>query len=416
MKKKKSILFLSGLDFKEKSIQVIQKTPEAYVKNGWDVYYIVVRDNSKKGNYYYEKEINIPGVKLTRLYFSFSDIRSKINIVSLNTLISKIDSYIATLKLAYYGNKILNKNRIDVIYGYETPGVIAIKILNLFGKTKKTKIITRFQGTWLSKYLKDHQYLKLVFNLDFILALRTKASLCIMTDDGTQGDYAFRRFNSKETGNFRFWTNGVDEQKLNFEDYADLVSTYKKNGEFIMLSVSRLENWKKVERNIMILSRLLHTYHITNIKYIIVGEGNQKGRYQALVLKEGLSDFVYFVGGIANSEVKRFLNLADMFLSFYDLSNVGNPLLEAIRANKIIFTLNNGDTGKWIKHYENGFIYDIDINLYDIVAHDINILINNIELQKKIKENISKTEKLKLKTWDQRMMEEVQSVEMIINL
>lgn len=32
---KKTILFLSALDFKEKSIQVIKKTPEAFVKAGW---------------------------------------------------------------------------------------------------------------------------------------------------------------------------------------------------------------------------------------------------------------------------------------------------------------------------------------------------------------------------------------------
>lgn len=50
----KKILFLSGLDFKDKSIQVIRKTPEAYVNSGWSVHYIVARDTSSKGNYYYE--------------------------------------------------------------------------------------------------------------------------------------------------------------------------------------------------------------------------------------------------------------------------------------------------------------------------------------------------------------------------
>ena len=44
----------------------------------------------------------------------------------------------------------------------------------------------------------------------------------------------------------------------------------------------------------------------------------------------------------------------------YTSTNVGNPLLEAIRHNKIIVTLNNGDTGDWIKHRVSGLIYDVD--------------------------------------------------------
>jgi len=55
MSKDKTILFLSALDFKEKSIQVIRKTPEAYLKYGWKVFYVVARDNSKYGNYFYVK-------------------------------------------------------------------------------------------------------------------------------------------------------------------------------------------------------------------------------------------------------------------------------------------------------------------------------------------------------------------------
>ena len=54
----KKILFLSALDFKEKSIQVIRKTPEAYAAAGGDVDYIVARDDVKNGNYSYEEVIN----------------------------------------------------------------------------------------------------------------------------------------------------------------------------------------------------------------------------------------------------------------------------------------------------------------------------------------------------------------------
>ena len=61
-----------------------------------------------------------------------------------------------------------------------------------------------------------------------------------------------------------------------------------------------------------------------------------------------------------NSRIKNYFAVTDFFFSMYDLSNVGNPLLEAIRMNKIIFTLDNGDTTNWIKNEENGFIFPVD--------------------------------------------------------
>ena len=44
----------------------------------------------------------------------------------------------------------------------------------------------------------------------------------------------------------------------------------------------------------------------------------------------------------------------------YESSNVGNPLLESIRLNKLILTLDNGGTSEWISHKVTGFIYPVD--------------------------------------------------------
>ncbi len=95
--KEKSILFLSANDFKEKSIQVIRKTPQAYIENGWNVNYIVARDNSKSGNYFYEKEINPKGARITRFYMPFGDIKDKVNNHVIKTIVSKIYGYISIL-------------------------------------------------------------------------------------------------------------------------------------------------------------------------------------------------------------------------------------------------------------------------------------------------------------------------------
>ena len=192
------------------------------------------------------------------------------------------------------------------------------------------------------------------------------------------------------------------------------MARYKPNDEIILLSISRLESWKRIDRTIKIVSKLIKTYKVLNIKYIILGDGLERNKLENLVKTENIENHVIFKGSIHNFEVKKYLNIADIFISTYDLSNVGNPLLEAIKANKIIFTLNNGDTNSWIQHKINGFIYDINNYLIDNMAMDLYELIHSPDLQKNIIENIKKTEKEKLWTWNERLNAEVREVEKLL--
>jgi glycosyltransferase involved in cell wall biosynthesis len=231
-----------------------------------------------------------------------------------------------------------------------------------------------------------------------------------MTDDGTLGDKAMKIFKSKSLLNFKFWANGVDEQKLSVDKIQKFKNKLGLKDEKIFVSISRLESWKRVDRAIDIIKKVKEE----NIKYFIIGDGYLKEDLENKVKELKLEDKIIFIGAIPNNKVKQYLNIADYFFSLYDLSNVGNPLLEAIRANKIIFTLNNGDTARWIQHKENGFIYDINENLYENMARDIYEVIQNQELQNKILENIKITEKEKLWTWDERMNAEVKEVERLL--
>ncbi len=51
-----------------------------------------------------------------------------------------------------------------------------------------------------------------------------------------------------------------------------------------------------------------------------------------------------FTGGVPQPDVLRYLWAADVFLSVNELSNLGNPLLEAMSAARCILTLDEGDT------------------------------------------------------------------------
>jgi glycosyltransferase involved in cell wall biosynthesis len=409
---KKVILFLSALDFKQKTIQVIRKTPEAYLSAGWEVYYLVARDNSKYGNYFYEEEIIINGVNIKRIYWPLKEVHDKVKNAGIRTVISKIRSCIIVIMLAYHALSFLKQHKVDVIYGYEVQGVLAVNLLRILGLTRHKKIVSRFQGTYLYNSFEKKNYKKIIFNLDHLLALYLPSDLCIMTNDGTQGDKLLKRIRSKNVSNLKFWANGVDCIAISKDEQDKFKLNINPDKKFTFLTVCRLERWKRVDRVIEIIKLLVNKYGLHDFRLLIVGDGVERNNLENMSHRYNLENYISFEGAKPHSEVQYYLSIADILFSTYDLSNVGNPLLEAIRAHKIIFTINNGDTGKWIEHKKNGFIYSLDDkHLIDNMVKDVVNVLTNLELRKSIINKIIFTEKKLLWTWENRFNAEIENVE-----
>jgi glycosyltransferase involved in cell wall biosynthesis len=397
----KKILFLSGLDFKEKSIQVIRKTPEAFAQAGWSVDYIVARDNLENGNYSYEDEIYPSGINVLRIYWPLSKLRYRSGRY-IGLVLGKLASLWVIITLAVKAYRLLRSCDYDVVYGYELQGVLAMNLLRPFFR-KSIRLVSRFQGTFLNEMLIERRYLRLFFNIDLLLAIRLNSNLMIMTNDGTQGDQAVIKIKKQKKYDMAFWINGVDY--LPIESTLDL----RVEDNFIFMSVSRLVGWKRVDRNLKILFELKKLGHV-NFIYYVLGDGFQRPHLEQLANDLDLARQVFFVGAIKHKDVVNYLANADFFLSMYDSSNVGNPLLEAIRSNKIIITLANGDTSDWIQHTVNGLIYDPKNFDFKSVALNIAALMDDKNLRLTITDNIAKTEREKLWTWEERLGAEVESV------
>ena len=408
----KKILFISGIDFKEKSIQVIRKTPQAYVDRGWEVDYLVLRDVSRKGNYYYEKPIFPKGVNVYRYNYRMSFLLNVIPFQIPRTILNKMISYLGVLQLLFYALRLLKTNNYSVLYGYEHIGTRVVSILKRLRRTKNKVLVSRFQGTWMTLYYKRKKYLKLLLNVDFYMAMRFKSDLCIMTDDGTQGDFIMRKIQPKHP-DFRFWVNGVDRQQFNNELVDQIANKYNLDNRFSLISVSRLEGWKRVDRVINIVRIFCEQYpnYKDQLTYLIVGEGVDRERLENMVKQYNLTNQIHFVGAVPNNQVSSYLKACQVFMSFYDLSNVGNPLLEAMRMNKVIMTLSNGDTSKWISHKKTGFIYSPKNNFYEEVANDLALLFKDDELIENITGELLSFSDKNLWTWKERLDEEVKTVE-----
>ena len=103
---------------------------------------------------------------------------------------------------------------------------------------------------------------------------------------------------------------------------------------------------------------------------------------------------------------------SDAFLSFYDLSNVGNPLLEAMMCKKPIITLDNGDTGKIIKNKINGILLSVDE--IDKIPEMMTLLIEDKEFATKISNGARKTADDEFWTWKERINSELLIVENLL--
>lgn len=329
-----------------------------------------------------------------------------------NLIINKIRGNLVILLLAINSIRLIKQEHIDIVYGYEMHGVLAVKWLSLFGFLKNKAIVTRFQGSFIFEMIENREYLRLIWNHDAITALRFPSDLTIMTNDGTKGDKALESINSR-TKRYVFWPNGCGFFKLN-RPLSHIKDDHNISGEFVILTVCRLVQWKRVDRGLNVIAKLTKDFGIQKIKYFIIGDGDQKYELEQLAHQLGITDKVVFCGPIENDNLGEYYHMADAVLLTYDHSNVGNPLLEAIRMNKYIFTLNNGDTSKWIIHKHNGFIYDINNDLLVQMASDMAELITNIDEFKYIKKNLQQTAEEKLWTWEKRMNAEINEVSRLL--
>nr|WP_294995059.1 glycosyltransferase family 4 protein [uncultured Sediminibacterium sp.] len=289
-----------------------------------------------------------------------------------------------------------------IIYSYEVESVKAGKLL---ARKFNFKLVTRFQGTILSK-VKD-TFLNRIRRIPHFSALRTKADLIIMTNDGTQGEQILKRLKNKSK-RILFLRNGVDTIDVSNRDVirSEKRSMLKLCDKTVFITVSRLVNWKRVDLAINGILEVVK--QIPNVILIIVGDGPERQRLEYITRENKIQDKVMFVGAIEQSLIKDYLFSADIFLSYYDLSNLGNPIMEAMMAGLPIITIDVGDTKELIRHNENGFLIPND-QLSLIPQYMIN-LIEDKQLAARLANEAFQTARTNFCDWNTRIKIEIDAV------
>lgn len=318
--------------------------------------------------------------------------------------LSRLLSYsLHQLMVLIYSLHIVKKNeyKISLVYSYEfemaPSGYLLSRIL-------KRPYVKRLQGSVL--YDKMRTQLWWLKYFPYYFSSRVKADLVIMTDDGTKGDKVLRYLNGKRD-NVLFLRNGIDTavKKL---DPANILNS---DGNLNFVCVSRLQKWKRIDRSIDVFDQY-HTDH-PGSQLTICGDGPIIEELQRYAKGKKSATSIRFIGKREQTEVMRLLSQSDVLLSSYEMSNLGNPIYEAMINKVLVVTLNNGDTGKLIIDGMTGIISE-EKNYLENSEKLKNFNLLSVNQKAQILDEAQNSIKKNLMTWEDRMQTEIQSLEQLV--
>lgn len=368
-----------------------------YADKGYDITFLTTEKQLDLNEFESVSIIEMPKLPCIESHFAFGFLR----------LINKHVNFFLSQFIALYYLYITSRQS-NAVYAYEIGYIPGSKwFCTLFSK----KLITRFQGTVLTDLVNPisvrKKLLKCIQFLDQIWALRVKSDLLLMTNDGTKGKSVVKSITLR-TRNISFLRNGVDLP--NESDLQQLLP--KKNQSAVMFaSASRLQPWKRIDRSLRIFAKVSEKW--PDCHYTICGDGIVLNDARELTEKLNISHKVTFLGAVTKTDIYEVLLQSHFFLSTYELSNLGNPLFEAISCNSLVVTVDNGDTAELISDMETGII--TSENDYLSNADKILSLIEQPDLQTQILANAKQRLSDDFCSWPIRMEHEYSITQPIID-
>ena len=395
----KSIFFVSQLAIfsmkKKAGAQVLKRTVMHFLENGWRVWLL---SPSESGAIEHENLTSI-NIKNILDFFPHSKYANPF-VIPIWWLLFQIISMRFVAKF--------RKKGISVLYGIGPFGAFSVYYLR---HLMNAKSVSRFLGSTLI-YKMDKRLWKLI-RWHQVIGLKKENDLIIMTNDGTQGMQLLDKL-KVDRCKVRFWMNGVDKNRR-LLDEKEISATREKIGlgldNKVILVVSRLANWKRVDFMISFMPKIVN--EIPDVMLVIAGDGPERGILERLVNRLNLGRNVTFLGAVPHEELVAYYELADLFISLYQYSNAGNPLFEAMLNGKCILTINNGGTSKFIKNGETGIV--LEENELERIPERIIGLLKSEDERDQYGQEAKKYAHKHFWSWEERLNQELFEVEKLLN-
>lgn len=402
------------------------KLPPALVQRGHKVHWLVFDAPSPlvirratleqaKTPYIYPKEIRISN-QVDTCYLSISGIQVHVQTLPAQRVLSwLLRSPLRRFKvygLAYhslafaYALPFARKLKPDLIYG-QSPYISA-----LLGRVLGLPVILRLYGTFLYPYL--HPWPRRIRRLGEFLVFRLPYEYLIITNDGTRGDEVACAMGVAPS-KVCFWMDGVDKEWGRESDSRDCSRIRETLGiapdSKILLTVSRLEDWKRVDRIITALPAILACH--PNTYLVVVGDGSQRLALEDLCHKLGVHQRVCFVGQVPHDSVRDYMQVADIFVSLYELSNLCDPVLEAMICGRCVISLADGSLEHVIDSGNTGILLPSD-NLESELPKTVIELLRRPERIREIGQQAQEYARCHFWSWDERIERECELLERLV--
>lgn len=367
-----------------------------FVDRGHKVWFLT----SGKNTYEDTQKLKAEGINISTFRIPVPNTRKPFSYFF--AILYRILYFISAFALGY---RIAHKVSPDLIYGHTVYDVLpAFIISKIFG----IPYILRLYGVFSPPFGKLRRIFSLK-NLDLLLAFKIPADAYILTNDGTSADKIALSFGVPKE-KISFLVNGINKNLPKKSDSYVLKTVLSPNGEKIVLSISRLVDWKQIDLLIKAIPEVVKNQ--PNTIFVIVGDGPEKENLINLCDNFGVSDFVRFEGSVANSEIAKYMLSADIFVSPNSLSSISNPVIEAMCCGKCVIVLNNGTTAELIKHNENGIL--INLEETEKLPYYILNLLTDDDLRQRIGKNAQEFILKNWPDWDERVKIEVDLAEKLV--
>ncbi len=162
----------------------------------------------------------------------------------------------------------------------------------------------------------------------------------------------------------------------------ELIKKYNLKKSNIILTVSRLfstEKYKGYDHIITALPNIIKK--IPDVKYLIIGKGNDLPRIKKMVEELNLESYVIFCGFVPNNLLIEYYNICDIFAMPSKGEGFGMVFLEALACGKPVIAGNRDGSCDALLNGELGVLIDPE-NLQDLEETIINVL--NKKIPKKL--------------------------------
>lgn len=426
--KKPNVIILTALSFNKTGNQSLRRFVEMFLQNNFvvDLYSSKFDFNevhyAKSKNLRIHKIISILGSEVLRpktqathasndydSTIKSEDIITPYGQYNLTTIIRKWSLYLLQLTdnlmlfLYFVTFKASKIREAGLIIGYECGYTLcAIMLAIVFNK----KYINKFQGTILKSTQRN--ILKcILFHPHNFLGIN-KSDLCLMVNDGTDGKYYARLRGCK---NIFFEPHGVanKEYQLKKQEENYLLTKYIKpyKNKFIFFNNASTSRWKRVDRIIRALKQLKPRI-LRKIVLLTTYNADDKDLLINYTKKLKLDKYVIFLDKIDSLTSNFLIQNSDVLVMTNDVSNLGNPVLEAVYYKTPVISINDGSLDGFITNGKDSVLINLNRNFDKNLAGSIERTVTDKKYYNYLRNNLIKNESVH--SLDYQQKEELKAI------